>query len=88
MSRLKPSGLSAPTEAMIASEFDSVGRAEMSSFHGLSGGKICMACTTRSASGVSNRIGVAIGGRTATNAATASILFIVFEQGGASVAPP
>src|SRR5688572_31782348 len=42
--------------AIIASEFASNGRREMSSFQALSRGKICNADTTASASGVLNRM--------------------------------
>ena len=47
---------------MIAAECGWTGRDEMSSFHGLSGGKICIAARMRSASGVSNITGAVIGG--------------------------
>ena len=44
--------------AIIAAEFDSSGRREMSSFHGLSRGMICIAETIASAAGVLNNVGV------------------------------
>src|SRR5208337_5433764 len=49
--------------AIIASEFDSTGRLEMHSFHGLVTGKICMADTTASAFVVLNRMGLVTAGR-------------------------
>jgi hypothetical protein len=58
MSRLYPSGLSAPMLRMMAGEFGCTGRFEMSSFHGLSGGKICIALRMLSASGVSKSTGI------------------------------
>src|SRR5208337_4171417 len=49
--------------AIIASEFDSTGRLEMHSFHGLVTGKICMADTTASAFEVLNRMALVTAGR-------------------------
>ena len=64
----------APIFAIIASEFFSTGRFEISVFHGLSTGKICIAETTASASGVLNKIGCVTGGLFAALVLFASIV--------------
>src|SRR6476646_8851047 len=61
--------------AIIFAELGCTGRLEMSSFHGLSGGKTCKAARIASASGVLNRTGwvsAGIGGRSAGAAASAA----------------
>src|SRR6185295_2783300 len=61
MSRFQRKRRSLPIFAIIWAESAATGRSEMSSFHGLSLGKICSLETTASASGVLNRIGWALG---------------------------